>query len=149
MIQLIYDIRKKLDELEEKLMKTESKKLFPSCFVPIKAIEYVDLSSGTVKDKTERIVEQLQQYSINMLPTSEDSQFVRSAIVAELGEDGLKYWLSIRKMKDDFDEQTQIKRYNNLLRQRGKNTMNFGTVINRYRQAINLYNENNLQKNNN
>ena len=149
MIQLIYDIRKKLDELEEKLMKTESKKLFPSCFVPIKAIEYVDLSSGTVKDKTERIVEQLQQYSINMLPTSEDSQFVRSAIVAELGEDGLKYWLSIRKMKDDFDEQTQIKRYNNLLRQRGKNTMNVGTVINRYRQAINLYNENNLQKNNN
>ena len=149
MIQLIYDIRKKLDELEEKLMKTESKKLFPSCFVPIKAIEYVDLSSGTVKDKTERIVEQLQQYSINMLPTSEDSKFVRSAIVAELGEDGLKYWLSIRKMKDDFDEQTQIKRYNNLLRQRGKNTMNFGTVINRYRKAINLYNKNNIQKNNN
>lgn len=147
MIQLIYDIRKKLDELEEKLMKTESKKLFPSCFVPIKAIEYVDLSSGSVKDKTERIVEQLQQYSINMLPTSEDSQFVRSAIVAELGEDGLRYWLSIRKLRKDFDEQTQIKRYNNLLRQRGKNTMNFGTVINRYRQAIDLYNENNNYNN--
>lgn len=149
MIQLIYDIRTKLDELEKKLKEIEPKQMFPPCFVPLKTIEYVDLSSGSVKDKTERIVEQLQQYSINMLPTPEDSQFVRSAIVAELGEDGLKYWLSIRKMREDFDEQTQIKIYNSLLRQRGKNTMNFGTVINRYRQAIDLYNENNLQKNNN
>ena len=149
MIQLINDIRQKLDELEKKLKEIEPKQMFPPCFVPIKTVEYVDLSSGSVKDKTERIVEQLQQYSINMLPTPEDSQFVRSAIVAELGEDGLKYWLSIRKLREDFDEQTQIKRYNNLLRQRGKNTMNFGTVINRYRQAINLYNENNLQNNNN
>ena len=143
MIKLINEIRKKLNELEGRLMETESKTLFPPCLVPFNTVEYVDLSSGSVKDKTERIVEQLQHYSINMLPTSEDSQFVRSAIVAELGEDGLKYWLSIRKLREDFDEQTQIKRYNNLLRQRGKNTMNFGTVINRYRQAIDLYNEKN------
>lgn len=147
MIQLINDIRQKLDELEKKLKEIEPKQMFPPCLVPFNTVEYVDLSSGSVKDKTERIVEQLQQYSINMLLTSEDSQFVRSAIVAELGEDGLRYWLSIRKLRKDFDEQTQIKRYKNLLRQRGKNTMNFGTVINRYRQAIDLYNENNNYNN--
>ena len=52
-----------------------------------------------------------------------------------------------QEIQEKLDEQTQIKRYNNLLRQRGKNTMNFGTVINRYRQAIDLYNENNNYNN--
>ncbi len=146
MIQLIYDIRKKLDELEEKLMKTESKKLFPSCFVPIKAIEYVDLSNGSNEDKMKRIVEQIQEYNINILATPKDSNIVRSALVAELGVNGLKYWLRIRKFREGYDEQQQIKRYNNLLKYTENNYMNFGAVINRYKQAIDLFNENNYNK---
>ena len=90
-----------------------------------------------------RIVEQIKEYKINMLPTSEDSNFVRSSLVAELGENGLEHWLSIRKFREDYDEKQQIKRYNNMLKYKDNNTMSFGTIVNRYRQAIDLYNENN------
>ena len=127
MIKLINDIRKKLDELEERILETETKKIFPPCYAPIELLQYVDLSNGTNEDKMKRIVEQIKEYKINMLPTSEDSNFVRSSLVAELGENGLEHWLSIRKFREDYDD----------------NTMSFGTIVNRYRQAIDLYNENN------
>ena len=143
MIKLINDIRKKIDELEERLMEIENKKIFPPCFVPIELLQYVDLSNGTNEDKMKRIVEQIKEYKINMLPTSEDSNFVRSSLVAELGENGLEHWLSIRKFREDYDEKQQIKRYNNMLKYKDNNTMTFGTIINRYRQAIDLYNRNN------
>ena len=143
MIKLINDIRKKLDELEERILETETKKMFPPCYAPIELLQYVDLSNGTNEDKMKRIVEQIKEYKINMLPTSEDSNFVRSSLVAELGENGLEHWLSIRKFREDYDEKQQIKRYNNMLKYKDNNTMTFGTIINRYRQAIDLYNENN------
>lgn len=146
MIKLINEIRKKLDELEEKLMESENKKLFPPCFVPMQQLEYVNLSNGTIKDKMLRIVKQIEEYNINMLLTPQDSNVVRSALVAEMGEEGLKYWLSIRKFREDYDENTQIKRYGYMLKNRAKNTMNFGAIINRYRQAIDLYNENKVKQ---
>lgn len=145
MLQLIYDIRTKLDELEKRLKKTDNEKLFPFCFVPL-PIPYVDLSNGTNEDKMKRIVEQIKEYKINMLPTPKDSNFVRSTLVAEFGENGLEYWLSIRKFREDYDEKQQIKRYNNMLKYRKYNTMTFGTVINRYRQAIDIFNENNQKQ---
>ena len=141
MIKLINDIRKKLDELEERILETETKKIFPPCYAPIELLQYVDLSNGTNEDKMKRIVEQIKEYKINMLPTSEDSNFVRSSLVAELGENGLEHWLSIRKFREDYDEKQQIKRYNNMLKYKDNNTMSFGTIVNRYRQAIDLYNE--------
>ena len=143
MIKLINDIRKKLDELEERILETETKKMFPPCYAPIELLQYVDLSNGTNEDKMKRIVEQIKEYKINMLPTPEDSNFVRSSLVAELGENGLEHWLSIRKFREDYDEKQQIKRYNNMLKYKDNNTMTFGTIINRYRQAIDLYNRNN------
>ena len=143
MISLINDLRKKIDELEERILETETKKMFPPCYAPIELLQYVDLSNGTNEDKMKRIVEQIKEYKINMLPTSEDSNFVRSSLVAELGENGLEHWLSIRKFREDYDEKQQIKRYNNMLKYKDNNTMTFGTIINRYRQAIDLYNENN------
>lgn len=142
MIKLINEIRKKLDELESRLRETENNNLFPPCFASI-PISYVNLSDGSTDDKMRRIVEQITEYNINMLPTPEDSNAVRSSLVAELGEAGLKYWLAIRQYREDYDEQTQIKRYNYLMKYRAKNTMTFGTIVNRYRQAIDLYNENN------
>ena len=143
MIKLINDIRKKLNELEARLMETESKTLFPPCLAPI---SYVEFSNGTNEDKMKRIVEQIEEYNINMLLTSQDSNIVRSAIVAELGDKGLKYWLSIRKFREDYNENQQIKRYNNMLKYREYNTMTYGAVINRYRQAIDLFNENNQKQ---
>lgn len=143
MISLINDLRKKIDELEERILETETKKMFPPCYAPIELLQYVDLSNGTNEDKMKRIVEQIKEYKINMLPTPEDSNFVRSSLVAELGENGLEHWLSIRKFREDYDEKQQIKRYNNMLKYKDNNTMTFGTIINRYRQAIDLYNENN------
>lgn len=147
MIQLIYDIRKRLDELEEKLMKTESKKLFPLSFIPLSQINYVDLSSGMNEDKMKRIVEQIEEFKINMLQTSQDSNLVRSALAAELGEKGLEYWLRIRKFRENYDERQQIKRYNNILKYSSNNYMTFGAIVNRYRQAIDLYNRNNNNRN--
>ena len=143
MISLINDLRKKIDELEERILETETKKMFPPCYAPIELLQYVDLSNGTNEDKMKRIVEQIKEYKINMLPTPEDSNFVRSSLVAELGENGLEHWLSIRKFREDYDEKQQIKRYNNMLKYKDNNTMTFGTIINRYRQAIDLYNRNN------
>ena len=146
MINLINDIRNKLNELEEKLKETSPKELFSSCFPPMQCIEYVDLSNGSNKDKMERIAKQIQQYDINMLTTPKDSNIVRSALVAELGENGLQYWLRIRKFREDFNEQKQIMRYNNALKYSANNYMNFGAVINRYKQAIDLFNENNYNR---
>ncbi len=145
MIRLINDIRKKLNELEERLMEIENNKIFPPCFAPM-SISYVDLSNCTNETKMQRIVEQIEEYNINMLPTPQDSNIVRSALVAELGEKGLGYWLSIRKFREDYDENQQIKRYNNMLKYREYNTMTFGAVINRYRQAIDIFNENNQKQ---
>ena len=147
MIKLINEIRNKLNELEARLMETESKTLFPLCIMPFLQINYVDLSSGTYEDKMKRIVEQIEELRINILPTPQDSNLVRSALVAELGEKGLKYWLSIRKLREDYDENQQIKRYNNMLKYKDSNTMTFGTIVNRYKQAIDLYNENNNYNN--
>lgn len=143
MIELINDIRKKIDELEERILEMETRKMFPPCYAPIELLQYVDLSNGTNEDKMKRIVEQIKEYKINMLPTPEDSNFVRSALVAELGESGLEHWLSIRKFREDYDEKQQIKRYKNMLKYKDNNTMTFGTIVNRYRQAIDLYNQNN------
>lgn len=142
MLQLIYDIRNKLDELEKRMIKTDNEKLFPSCFISL-PIPYVDLSNGTNEDKMQRIVEQIKEFNINIIPTAEDSNYVRSALVAELGKNGLKHWLTIRKFREDYDENQQIKRYNNMLKYKDNNTMTFGTIVNRYRQAIDLYNVNN------
>ena len=146
MISLINVLRKKIDELEERILEMESNKRFPPCIAPMHLLQYVDLSNGTNKDKMKRIVEQIQEYSINMLATPKDSNIVRSAMVAELGADGLQFWLIIRKFREDYDEQKQIKKYTNLLKYTENNCMNFGAVINRYKQAIDLYNENNYNK---
>lgn len=64
----------------------------------------------------------------------------RSAIVAELGNEGLNYWLRIRSLKEDYDEQIQMGSYMYLLARREKININLGAIINRYRTAINKYN---------
>ena len=48
-------------------------------------------------------------------------------------------------MAENYDLQEQYGKYNNLLTQRNKNTMTFGAIVNRYRQAIDRFNENNKQ----
>lgn len=148
MKNLIAEIREKLDKLEAMVVSNQPKKLFAtdcSLYIPI---EYVDLSNGTKEDKIKRIVQQIQQYNINILPTPHESQVVRSAIIAEFGEVGLQYWIAIRKYREDFDEACQIKKYNYQLKSRAKNTMTFGAIVNRYRNAIDLYNETNSIKTN-
>jgi len=107
MISLINELRKKLNELEERILEMESNKKFPPCCAPIQLLQYVDLSSGSNVDKMRRIVEQIQEYNINILATPKDSNIVRSTLVAELGVNGLKYWLRIRKFREDYDEQLQ------------------------------------------
>ena len=146
MISLINDLRKKINELEERILEMESNKKFPPCFAPMQLLQYVDLSNGSNEDKMKRIAEQIEEYSINMLATPKDSNIVRNALVAELGEDGLKYWLIIRKFREDFNEKQQEMRYKSQLKYIANNVMNFGAVINRYKQAIDLWNENNYNK---
>lgn len=143
MIELIQEIKERLLKLEAMVASGSTQNVFKTeCNVPLQ-IEYVNLKDGSIEEKMERIVDQLTTYKINMLTDSHQSQIIRSAIVAELGKDGLKYWLKLRELKDDYNEDVQIKRYNSLLKSRSKNTMTFGTVVNRYRNAIDLYNENN------
>lgn len=146
MRNLINEIREKLDKLEAMVIAQESKMFFAPC-TP-QSLPYVDLTNGSMQDKMQRIVEQIKQYNINLLPTPHESQFIRNAIVAEFGEKGLRFWLDIRKLREDYNEDIQIKRYNSILKSRSKNTMTFGAIVNRYRNAIDLYNENNSTKSN-
>ena len=137
MKELINEIKEKLNELETLANK---KQLFNvKCVIPTE-LDYVNLRDGTIIDKLQRIVKQLELQWINMLPTPEDSNLVRSALVAETGEEGLKYWLKIRKFKENFNEKEQIQKYNNLLKYRDKNTMTFGAIVNRYKEAVDNHN---------
>ena len=144
MIELIQEIKERLLKLEAMVASGSTQNVFKTeCNVPLQ-IEYVNLKEGSIEEKMERIVDQLTTYKINMLTDSHQSQVVRSSIVAELGEIGIKYWLKLRQLRENYDEEEQIKRYNSILKSRSKNTMTFGAIVNRYRIAIDLYNENNL-----
>jgi hypothetical protein len=144
MIELIQEIKERLLKLEAMVASGSTQNVFKTeCNVPLQ-IEYVNLKEGSIEEKMERIVDQLTTYKINMLTDSHQSQVVRSSIVAELGEIGIKYWLKLRQLRENYDEEEQIKRYNSILKIRSKNTMTFGAIVNRYRIAIDLYNENNL-----
>lgn len=132
---IIQEVKKKIYELQvlitrlEQPQQTEEKKL-----------DYVNLSEGNNEDKLNRITEQITQYDINIIPTSKDSQLIRCAIVNELGDRGLKYWHIIRARADGYDEAEQTKRYVYLLSRKDKISINFGTVVNRYKDAIDKYN---------
>ena len=134
------EIKEKIEELEKLIVQQpQSLPQLPQCW-PIMELTYVNLSDGTTKDKIDRIVKQIEQYKINIIPTPTDSQIVRSAIVGELGNEGLNYWLRIRSLKEDYDEQIQMGSYMYLLARREKININLGAIINRYRTAINKYN---------
>lgn len=144
MNEIIQEIKERLLKLEAMVASGTTQNVFKTeCNIPAK-IEYVNLREGCIEDKMQRIVEQLSTYKINMLADSHQSHIVRSALVAELGEYGLNYWLKLRQFRENYNEEEQIKRYNSILKGRSKNTMTFGAVVNRYRIAIDLYNENNL-----
>lgn len=137
MKNIIKDIREKIEILEKKILSYDDKRDL------VMELNYIDLSNGNNEDKLRRIIEQLESYNINIMPTSKERQIIRAAIIAELGEHGFAYWIRIRSMAENYDLQEQYIKYNNLLTQRHKNTMTFGAIVNRYRKAIDRFNENN------
>ena len=130
---IIKEIKRKIDELQEIITRLEQPQ-------QAKNLDYVNFSEGSNEDKLNRITEQITQYDINIIPTSKDSQLIRCAIVNELGDRGLKYWHIIRARADGYDEAEQTKRYVYLLSRKDKISINFGTVVNRYKDAIDKYN---------
>lgn len=130
---IIKEIKRKIDELQEIITRLEQPQ-------QAKGLDYVNLSEGSNEDKLNRITEQITQYDINIIPTSKDSQLIRCAIVNELGDKGLKYWHIIRAKADGYDEAEQTKRYVYLLSRKDKISINFGTIVNRYKDAIDKYN---------
>lgn len=132
---IIKEIKRKVEELQELIVRLEQPQQTEK-----EKLDYINLSEGNNEDKLTRITEQITQYDINILPTSKDSQLVRSAIVNELGDKGLKYWHIIRAKADGYDEAEQTKRYVYLLSRKDKISINFGTVVNRYKDAIDKYN---------
>ena len=139
MINVINEIKEKLELLERMVGESVASVLTSS--VTNQSVEYVNLREGTNKDKLHRIVEQVVSHKINILTTPKISNYVRNAIVAELGEDGLKYWLKLRQFREGYDQEAQTNKYNYALKRRSKNTMTFGAIINRYKEAINEYNK--------
>lgn len=137
---ILQEIREKIEELQVLLNEQQPKQpQFPQCNIP-KELTYVNLSDGTVEEKLDRIITQILEYNINILPTPKDSQVVRSAIVEELGSNGIKQWHQIRALADSYDEQQQNIKYIYLLTRRGKNNINFGAIVNLYKAAIDNYN---------
>lgn len=132
---IIQEVKKKIYELQELITRLEQPQQTEE-----KKLDYVNLSEGNNEDKLNRITEQITQYDINIIPTSKDSQLIRCAIVNELGDKGLKYWHIIRAKADGYDEAEQTKRYVYLLSRKDKISINFGTVVNRYKDAIDKYN---------
>lgn len=129
---ILQEVKRKIEELQGLIVKLEQ---------PQQAkLNYVNLSKGSNEDKLSRITEQITQYHINILSTPSDSQLVRCAIVNEIGDKGLKYWHIIRSMAENYDEAEQTKRYVYLLSRKDKISINFGTVVNRYKDAIDKYN---------
>lgn len=139
MINVINEIRERLDFLERMAKECKSETLTDNVTTP--SIEYVNLREGTNKDKLHRIVEQVVSHKINILTTPQISNYIRNAIVAELREDGLVYWLKLRQFREGYDQEAQTSKYNYALKHRSKNTMTFGAIINRYKEAINEYNK--------
>lgn len=129
---ILQDVKRKIEELQELIKRLEQSQQ--------QKLKYVNLSKGNNEDKLDRITEQITQYHINILPTPHDSQLVRCAIVNELADRGMKYWHVIRSMADNYDEAEQTKRYVYLLSRKDKISINFGTVVNRYKDAIDKYN---------
>lgn len=134
---IIKEIKRKIEELQELIVRLEQPQQTEK-----EKLDYINLSEGNNEDKLTRITEQITQYDINILPTSKDSQLVRSAIVYELGDKGLKYWHIIRAKADGYDEAEQTKRYVYLMSRKATMNLNFGVIINRYKAAIDLYNNN-------
>lgn len=130
--KILQELKKKIEELQELITRLEQPQ----------PLSYVNLSDGNNEEKMFRITEQIAQHHINILPTPKDSQLVRCAIVNELGDKGLKYWHIIRANADNYDETEQTNRYLYLLKKKDCIKLNFGVVINRYKAAINLYNNN-------
>ena len=122
MINVINEIRERLDFLERMVKECKSETLTDNVTTP--SIEYVNLREGT-----------------NILTTPQISNYIRNAIVAELGEEGLVYWLKLRQFREGYDQEAQTSKYNYALKHRSKNTMPFGAIINRYKEAINEYNK--------
>lgn len=134
---ILQELREKIEELQELVNKQPQQ--FPQCNY-IKELNYVNLADGTSEDKLNRIVQQIVEYNINIIPTAKDSQIVRSGIVKELGDKGMNQWLSIRALKEDYDELLQTTRYLYLLIRREKIDINFGAIVNLYKAAIDKYN---------
>ena len=135
-INLIEEIKEKITQLENLITDNSS-----TSSNRIK-LQYVDLKNGTNEEKLRRIVQQIEEYNINILPTAEDSNIVRSAIVATLGEKGCILWTRIRSKRENYVLQQQFAKYLNLLKYRDNNTMTFGAIVNRYKKAIDKYNSN-------
>ena len=132
---IIKEIKRKVEELQELIVRLEQPQQTEK-----EKLDYVNLSEGNNEDKLNGITEQITQYDINIIPTPHDSQLVRCAIVNELEDKGMKYWHIIRSMADNYDEAEQTKRYVYLLSRKDKISINFGTVVNRYKDAIDKYN---------
>lgn len=134
---IIKEIKRKVEELQELIVRLEQPQ-----HTEKEKLDYINLSEGSNEDKLNRITEQITQYDINIIPTSKDSQLIRCTIVNELGDKGLKYWHIIRAKADGYDEAEQTKRYVYLMSRRNTIKLNFGVLINRYKAAIDLYNNN-------
>ena len=134
---ILQELREKIEEIQELVNKQPQQ--FPQCNY-IKELNYVNLADGTTEDKLKRIVQQIVEYNINIIPTPKDSQIVRSAIVKELGDKGMNLWLQIRAIKGDYDELLQTTRYLYLLIRREKIDINFGAIVNLYKAAVDKYN---------
>jgi hypothetical protein len=135
---ILQELREKIEELQELVDKPQPQQ-FPPCNY-IQELNYVNLADGTTEDKLNRIISQIVEYKINIIPTSKDCQVVRSAIVKELGFNGINLWLQIRALKEDYDEQLQSTRYLYLLLRKEKIDINFGAIVNLYKAAIDKYN---------
>ena len=140
------EIRKKIQEIKEKIQEIEGiinvqlQRSLPPCYLA-NEIRYVNLSVGTTEEKMKRIVEQIVNYKINIINNPKDSALIRCAIVNEIGENGLKFWLQIRSLADNYSEEEQVRKYQYLLDRREKINLNIGVVVNRYKAAIDNYNK--------
>ena len=135
----IQKIKREIVEIEE-LVNVELLGAFPKCYIA-NELQYVNLLEGSTEEKLERIVKQIVQHKINIINNHQDSALIRCAIVNEIGQNGLKMWLQIRSISDNYNKKEQEQKYQYLLARREKININFGVIVNRYKAAIDNYNK--------
>lgn len=86
-------------------------------------------------EKLKDIVKAIEENHINIIPTHQDSLQTIDTLINIMGDNGLKYWLTIRKQKPKYEENEQVKAYQYQQERNKWHNSHLGVIIAKYNIA--------------